>query len=43
LLGLPADPHWQAPIAPSLPQGTMVMIDRGEEEIVHLGGSTQPA
>ncbi len=43
LLGLPVDPHWKAPIAPSLPQGTMVMIDRGEEEIVHLGGSTQPA
>ncbi len=43
LLGLPIDPHWRAPIAPSLPQGTMVMIDKGVEEIVHLGGSAKPA
>ncbi|WP_219894681.1 histidine phosphatase family protein [Aquisediminimonas profunda] len=43
LLGLPIDPLWRAPIAPSLPQGTMVMIDNGVEEIVHLGGSAKPA
>lgn len=43
LLGLPIDPLWKAPIAPSLPQGTMVMIDKGVEEIVHLGGSAKPA
>lgn len=34
LLGLPVDPHWKAPIAPSLPQGTMVMIGNGQEKIV---------
>jgi len=34
LLGLPVDPHWKAPIAPSLPQGTMVMIDNAQEKIV---------
>ena len=43
LLGLPIDPLWRAPIAPSLPKGTMVMIDKGVEEIVHLGGSAKPA
>lgn len=43
MLGLPADPHWKAPIAPSLPQGTMVMISNGKEEVVHLGGSARPA
>ncbi len=34
LLGLPADPLWKAPIAPSLPQGTIVMIGNGEEKII---------
>jgi len=43
LLGLPVDPHWRAPIAPSLPQGTIIMIRNGQEEIVHLGGSALPA
>lgn len=43
MLGLPVDPHWKAPIAPSLPQGTMVMINDGEEEVVHLGTSARPA
>jgi probable phosphoglycerate mutase len=43
LLGLSVDPHWRAPIAPSLPQGTIIMIRNGQEEIVHLGGSARPA
>lgn len=43
LLGLPKDPHWQAPVAPGLPQGTMVMISDGDETIVRLGGSDRPA
>lgn len=34
LLGLPVDPLWRAPVAPSLPQGTIVMIGNGEEKIV---------
>lgn len=37
LLGLPVDPMFGAPIAPSLPQGSMVMIRDGKEEIVTLG------
>jgi glucosyl-3-phosphoglycerate phosphatase len=38
LCGLPVDPVWKAPIAPGLPQGSMVMIGGGEEKIIHLGG-----
>lgn len=43
LLGLPVDPRWKAPVAPSLPQGTMVMIGNGEEKIINQGGGTQLA
>lgn len=43
LTGLPVDPRWGAPIAPGLPQGTMVMIEGGRETIVHLGGGKAPA
>lgn len=43
LLGLPVDPHWQAPVAPSLPQGTMVMIADGAETIIRQGGGTHLA
>lgn len=43
LLGLPVDPHFGAPIAPSLPQGTMVMIGNGEEKIIHSGAGTEHA
>ena len=39
LLGLPVDPLWKAPIAESLPQGTMVMIGGGTEKIITLGGA----
>lgn len=34
LLGLPVDPLWKAPVAPSLPQGAIVMIGNGEEKII---------
>ncbi len=37
LLGLDPDPVYGAPIAPSLAQGTMVMIGNGEEKIVVHG------
>ncbi len=43
LLGLPDDPRWNAPIADSLPQGTMVVIENGREEIVRQGGGTELA
>ncbi len=37
--GLAEDPRWGAPIAATLPQGTLVMIGREDEEkIIHLGG-----
>lgn len=43
LTGLEADPRYGAPIAPGLPQGSMVMIAAGRETIVHLGGGAAPA
>lgn len=43
LLGLPVDPRWKAPVAPSLPQGTMVMIGNAQEKIIRQGGGTQLA
>jgi probable phosphoglycerate mutase len=38
LLDLPIEQPWNAPIAPSLPQGTMVVIENGVEQIVRQGG-----
>jgi probable phosphoglycerate mutase len=43
LTGRAVDPRWGAPIAPGLPQGTMVMIEAGRETVVHLGGGKAPA
>jgi glucosyl-3-phosphoglycerate phosphatase len=43
LLGLDPDAVWNAPIAPNLPQGTLVMIGNAQEKIIHMGGGTQPA
>ena len=43
LLGLEANEPWKAPIAPSLPQGTMVVIENGREEIVRQGGGVHHA
>jgi glucosyl-3-phosphoglycerate phosphatase len=43
LLGLPVDPRWKAPIADSLPQGSMVMIGGGEERIISRGGGVEHA
>jgi glucosyl-3-phosphoglycerate phosphatase len=43
LTGLPVDPRWGAPVAPGLPQGTMVMVENGREAIVHLGAGKAPA
>ncbi len=37
LLGLPAHPQFGAPIAPGLPQGSVVMIADGREQIVVTG------
>lgn len=43
LLGLEAKAPWQAPIAPSVAQGTMVVIENGVEQIVRQGGGTHLA
>jgi glucosyl-3-phosphoglycerate phosphatase len=43
LLGLEPDPVYGAPIADSLPQGTMVMIGGGTEKIIHQGGGVEHA
>ncbi len=38
LLGLPVDPRFNAPIAPRVAQGTLVMVGNGEQTIVKAGG-----
>ena len=38
LLGLPADPRFGAPIAPRMPQGSLVMVGNGAETVVKAGG-----
>jgi probable phosphoglycerate mutase len=43
LTGMDVEPRWSAPIAPSLPQGSMVMIEAGQETVVHLGSGHAPA
>lgn len=43
LTGLPTDPRWGAPVAPGLPQGSMVMIEDGREQVVYLGAGKAPA
>jgi broad specificity phosphatase PhoE len=43
LTGMDVEPRWSAPIAPSLPQGSMVVIEDGVETIVHLGAGHAPA
>jgi probable phosphoglycerate mutase len=43
LTGMDADSRWSAPIAPGLPQGSMVVIENGVERIVHLGAGHAPA
>ena len=43
MTGLTADPRFGAPIAPDLPQGSVVMIERGVETVVHRGRGKAPA
>ena len=40
-----ADAHrdFAAPIAPGLPQGSVVMIEHGRETVPHLGSGHAPA
>ncbi len=43
MTGMDVDARWSAPVAPSLPQGSMVVIEQGRETIVHLGAGHAPA
>jgi probable phosphoglycerate mutase len=43
LTGMEVDPRWSAPVAPGLPQGSMVVIEDRVERIVHLGAGKAPA
>lgn len=43
LLRLPSDPRWGAAVADNLPQGSMVMIDDGEERVVCQGKGVERA
>lgn len=43
MTGAAPHPTLGAPTLPGLPQGSMVMIERGAETLVHLGGGRAPA
>jgi len=43
MTGADVHPEFAAPIAPGLPQGSVVMVDGGRESIVHLGTGHAPA
>jgi glucosyl-3-phosphoglycerate phosphatase len=43
MLGLPAIPEIAAPLASGLPQGSVVLVENGQEEVVHLGTGQAPA
>jgi len=37
MTGLPVLPQFGAPVAPDLPQGSVVKIEGGVETVVHIG------
>lgn len=43
LTGAEADARHRAPVAPGLPQGTLVMIEGGRETVIHAGRGQAPA
>lgn len=43
MTGCDAHPEFETPIAPGLPQGSVVMIEKGVETVVHAGGGRAPA
>ena len=43
MTGAPDIPGYGAPAAPGLPQGSVVLIERGVERIVHRGTGHAPA
>lgn len=43
MTGQPTHPEFEAPVATVLPQGSMVMIERGVETVIHTGAGHAPA
>jgi probable phosphoglycerate mutase len=43
MTGHAAHPDWGAPIAPGLPQGSLVLVEQGRETVVHRGTGHAPA
>jgi len=43
MIGAPIHPDFAAPIAPGLPQGSVVLVERGAEQVAHLGSGRAPA
>jgi probable phosphoglycerate mutase len=43
MTGLAPHPDWSAPIAPGLPQGSLVLVEQGRESVVHRGTGHAPA
>ncbi len=43
MTGVAAHPEWGAPIAPGLPQGSLVLVEGGRESVAHLGTGHAPA
>ena len=43
MTGLAPHPDWGAPIAPGLPQGSLVRVEQGRESVVHRGTGHAPA
>ncbi|ODU21999.1 MAG: phosphoglycerate mutase [Sphingomonas sp. SCN 67-18] len=43
LTGAETRPEWRAPIAPGLPQGSLVMIEDGRETVIVTGTGRSPA
>jgi broad specificity phosphatase PhoE len=43
MTGAEVDPDFAVPIAPGLPQGSVVMVEAGRESVAHLGSGHSPA
>ena len=43
MTGQDVHPEFEAPVAPGLPQGSVVMIEHGAERVIHTGAGHAPA
>ena len=43
MTGAPADTQVGVPVAPGLPQGSIVLVERGTETVAHMGSGYAPA